>query len=1287
MKNFLILRHHLLFLSLAFALFALFSSAPEAKASHAMGGDLGYLHEPTPTAPYRFRVLLYFYRWCDGIAAPINWTLNTQPVLPCAGAVNLTPETMNQIATGVPIKFFPVPIPNGGAAPSKCPNFGTNCGNPSGPFLASQLWGYQAYVEIPSTQRCAQWIFWTTLNARNANIINILNSGSQNLLLEAMVNNLFMSPADVTAGVRQNSPFFSIAPVPNVPVNQRYFQATGVEELDGDSLAFAFDVPKGVNPTTIVPWNNGGTTLVPIPPSGTLPTVGTPRVDPFTGTFSFVPNTTIGQYVYVIQCNEWRRVAGVATRVGYVRRDVQLNVVNTVAGAPPPGTNGLPQISDRNGTFIGPPPNTPPNNNFNFNQFRVNLPACQQTCFDISTNDPDANTQLLLFMNDSIALSNGFTVTKTPTLSEKPSMRYCITPVPAAIRPHPYVITGLVRDDFPLAGETSVAYSLFVVPGNFASAGFDVVKCGPGPVTLQASGTDPLATYSYLWSPATGLSSTTSATPQANPTVNTCYTVRVTNNTNGCIAFDTVCVNLAASLNVTANNGQDTAVLCVNDSVQLIARGASTYSWSPFAGLSDPFIANPIAKPTVTTTYIVTGTSGSCTDTDTITVFVDNPISLSLVDDTTICRGQGVQLNAGGGNSYLWSPNLNISCTTCPNPVVNPLLSTIYTIRAFSQKGCFNQDSVLVSVRPSTTPSVTVSPSQIDGKICLGDTQVLTTNVFQPDILVCGLNRGIPNCSFGTVEETLGQLSGSYNQFSPLGNSQQGVRQQYLVRADELKDLGLGAGDISSLSFFVETVPVNMDSLRNFSIKFKCVNFNEIVLKPQPTGQPLPEFEPGASTAYSAEAVKIIQGQNKFILDNAYYWDGVSNLIVELCYYSLSSTSSDATVFFGNTSFFSSVYNTEQNNPFVCTRCELAGLGRRQSRPLMAFEACEFDPNFYNYDWSAVSSSTVPLTTVDSFITPIPSVAFGKDVRIVPRATGSFDFSLSVTDVFGCASTNVFVNLFVIDSVRNLKIPSDTALCFRDTVLLVVSADSATTFRWSFTNPTGSVVSTNVGDSLFYVGNSPGTLRGIVIADNDNQCFKRDTLLVRVGENLTRTEIEGYLTKFEGLIPNPEDSIQAELLRDISPVGVQFKNRSINLDSIWKWSYRLDGGSAVQFSTLQEPRFIFTEGGRYLVVLISEDSLGCKNRDSILVQVDQFLLPNVITPNGDNQNDTFKILGLRSGSKTKLEVFNRWGRPVFSKEGYENDFDGKGLDPGVYFFSVYVEEQDKTFTGWVQLIK
>ena len=42
-------------------------------------------------------------------------------------------------------------------------------------------------------------------------------------------------------------------------------------------------------------------------------------------------------------------------------------------------------------------------------------------------------------------------------------------------------------------------------------------------------------------------------------------------------------------------------------SVQLWASGAEYYQWSPTQGLSDPNIANPIASPTVTTTYTVTG--------------------------------------------------------------------------------------------------------------------------------------------------------------------------------------------------------------------------------------------------------------------------------------------------------------------------------------------------------------------------------------------------------------------------------------------------------------------------------------------------------------------------------------------------------------------------------------------------------------------------------------------------------------------------------------------------------
>jgi hypothetical protein len=48
----------------------------------------------------------------------------------------------------------------------------------------------------------------------------------------------------------------------------------------------------------------------------------------------------------------------------------------------------------------------------------------------------------------------------------------------------------------------------------------------------------------------------------------------------------------------------DTSI-CRGQSVQLTATGGTTYSWTPTAGLNAPTSANPVATPTVTTTYVV----------------------------------------------------------------------------------------------------------------------------------------------------------------------------------------------------------------------------------------------------------------------------------------------------------------------------------------------------------------------------------------------------------------------------------------------------------------------------------------------------------------------------------------------------------------------------------------------------------------------------------------------------------------------------------------------------------
>ncbi len=59
------------------------------------------------------------------------------------------------------------------------------------------------------------------------------------------------------------------------------------------------------------------------------------------------------------------------------------------------------------------------------------------------------------------------------------------------------------------------------------------------------------------------------------------------------------------------------------DTVQLFASGATTYSWSPATGLSCTDCPNPLASPTTTTVYTVTGSDAfGCTGEATVSILI-----------------------------------------------------------------------------------------------------------------------------------------------------------------------------------------------------------------------------------------------------------------------------------------------------------------------------------------------------------------------------------------------------------------------------------------------------------------------------------------------------------------------------------------------------------------------------------------------------------------------------------------------------------------------------------------
>lgn len=151
----------------------------------------------------------------------------------------------------------------------------------------------------------------------------------------------------------------------------------------------------------------------------------------------------------------------------------------------------------------------------------------------------------------------------------------------------------------------------------------------------------------------------------------------------------------------------DDTQVCKGKSVQLTASGASNYSWSPVTGLTNPATQNPMAAPLVSTTYYVTGTNSfGCPGTDSVLITVNpNPVT-SITNDTLVCVNSPLQLVAGGGISYSWSPGSTLSNNAIYNPVATPTNDTKYYVVVTDVNQCSTTDSVTVQVRVPENASI-----------------------------------------------------------------------------------------------------------------------------------------------------------------------------------------------------------------------------------------------------------------------------------------------------------------------------------------------------------------------------------------------------------------------------------------------------------------------------------------------------------------------------------------------------------------------------------------------------
>ncbi len=204
-----------------------------------------------------------------------------------------------------------------------------------------------------------------------------------------------------------------------------------------------------------------------------------------------------------------------------------------------------------------------------------------------------------------------------------------------------------------------------------------------------------------------------------------------------------------------------------------------------------------------------------------------------------------------------------------------------------------------------------------------------------------------------------------------------------------------------------------------------------------------------------------------------------------------------------------------------------------------------------------------------------------------------------------------------------------------------------------------------------------------------NSCTKKATFVPRAYPN----------PKIE-IVSDPKDT--AYVQNPYVTFGFEGETELVEYNS-WSWSFFNNPDNPNEMPTtsiLENPVNVYPESlkeVKYQVKLnVKSAEYGCDTTFSkeITVLPVYLKIPNIFTPNGDGINDYFIIENdpSKAGNngenetrrfeydsynpindyyiRTKITIFNRWGRIVYKSDDYKNDWDGGNLPDGNYFYVI-----------------
>ena len=830
--------------------------------------------------------------------------------------------------------------------------------------------------------------------------------------------------------------------------------------------------------------------------------------------------------------------------------------------------------------------------------------------------------------------------------------------------------------------------------------------CFGSSATLSASGAN---TYTWL-----GIG--TGSSIVVNPLNITTYTLIGSNGT--CSSSLTITQNISPlpSFNISSSD----TVICAGVPVNLIATGASSYTWQP----GNLVGATVSVAPSSTTVYTVTGaTALGCTVSALWSIIVTPSITISaFANPTIVCPGNSTTLTASGATSYTWFPgNLTGSVV-----VVNPISPTTYIVLG-ENGACSASTTVNVNIGlnvnisssgnlcNNNTVNLFVTPAFLNSTILwIGPGIIGTNNSSSITVNVGGIYSV-------TVNNTLTGCSGATT-FNVISN---------------LSPLSLNIVPSSTFACF-PGAPVNF--LVSASANLNWFPPSEVT----PSTGPLVSVSPTVTTTYT-------------LIGTLGSCSGTSAITISVNITpTITAVSTSPSVCPGIVSTLTATGAADYNwfpgnlsgpsvtvNPYFTTNYTLTGSNGNCSSvinlPITVLAAPDLA--------TKVSPATICIghtATLTATGTPILAWLLGDPPPLSYSAavnpTVTTTYSVIGTNSLGCSSIAT-VQLNVINSPALQASTSSTEICAGESVTLTVLGGS-TTYTWFPNFLVGPVIIETPTTSAAYTvvsGNAFCSYATVFISVNN--CINTSFGLTNAADQPEEYGAEYYRIKITVTANNASNSeLHAISLTDdlastfiypitytvVNPPTVISKNSLIIANPLFDGnsepsltrpaSSTLSANSrdTLVFTVLIDPNGFkgilrnsvvgFATDKNNTVATDSSnngfawdpDNDGDPTNNNIITPIEieliDLFIPEGFSPDDDGRNDLFIIKGM-NGRSGKLTIFNRWGNKVYIKEGTELSWDGKAnvnalghdkLPPSTYYYIFeFTEGKSKLFHGFL----